>query len=83
MSWIRDNGGPLAIAGAAVVVVGGYFELRMAAELPKAVEAETDQIPVITEDRVKAIESDIEDIKDAVNRTDDKITQVINILLEE
>lgn len=83
MSFIKDNGGPLVIAGVAIAVVGGYFELRLAATLPKAVQAETDGIPVITEDRVKGIESDISDIKTALVRADDKMNRIIDILLEE
>ena len=82
-SWIRDNGGVLAIAVIAVAAVGGYFELRLAATLPKAVQAETDAIPVITEDRVRAIESDISDIKQTLVRQDEKTDKIIDILLEQ
>ena len=83
MSFLKDNGGPLVIAGTAIVICGGYFELRLAAELEDAVKAETDGIPVISQDKITAMEKDIADLEKADDKMDDKITRIIDILLEE
>ena len=83
MSFIKDNGGPLVVAGVVIAVLGGYIELRLAQAIPEAVEHETSDIPVISHDKIEAMEGDISDLKRADDKMDDKITRIIDILLEE
>jgi hypothetical protein len=92
MSFIKDNGGPLVVGAAVVAICGVYFELRLAAELPDAVAGQTSGIP--SSDKIEAIEGDVADLKANLktesearqhydDKMDDKITRIIDILLEE
>lgn len=87
MSWIKDNGGILGVVTGAMIAAGGYSELRIRAEVPERVTAAVNEklkdIQAVTPDRMKAAEGDIIDLKDADNRMDDKITRIIDILLED
>lgn len=89
MSWIKDNGGPVALVVILLAAIAGYIELRLPSEadikvkVDGALDEMTSDFPDITEDRVVAIESDISEIKDTLVRQDQKTDRIIDILLEE
>ena len=87
MSFIKDNGGPLVIGAAVLAIVGGYIELRLPNAVNDAVKAATDEkieaINAVSPDRMKAAEENIQELKHADDKFDDKITRIIDILLEE
>lgn len=79
MSWVRDNGGPLVVAGAALTIGGLILEWRIdsiTAEKVGAVEV----IPLAT---IEAMQDDIADNKDYIRKTEDKVERIVDILLEE
>lgn len=77
--WISANGGILAVLAVVALILGAYNEWRIAV----AVQAKFDEAGLISEDRVKGIEGDVVDLKRADDKFDDKLTRIIDILLEE
>lgn len=83
MSFLSDNGGPIAVGAAVIIALGAYIELRLPSVVKTEVTEQTEAINNISPDKIEAMESDIENLEEGAGRLDDKITQIIDILLEE
>lgn len=87
MSFLSDNGGPIAVGAAVIIALGAYIELRLPSVVSDEVKTQTDQrleaIHNVSPDKIEAMESDIENLEEGAGRLDDKITRIIDILLEE
>ena len=79
MSFIRDNGGVLVIVGIVAAILAGYAEWR----IDVAVTDKLEKANIVSPDKIGAMEGDISDLKRADDKMDDKITRIIDILLEE
>lgn len=81
--FVKDNGGVLTVIGVAVVLLGGYAEWRISANVGKVLEAENlasaSSVATLKED----LKDDIDDLEGDIENLDGKIDQVIGILLEE
>jgi hypothetical protein len=89
MSFIKDNGGPVALLGVGVTgfvaLVVGYIELRLPseAEIQQMVDAKFVAAGQVPAHRVDAVEEDIEDLEEEDAKLDSKIERIVGILLEE
>lgn len=85
MSFIQDNGGPLAIAGMFLVVVGAYIELRLPSEadLEKMVNDAFVSAGTVEPHRMDQAEEDIDKLEETDLRLDAKAERIVQILLEE
>ncbi len=79
MNFIRDNGGILAVLTVLIVVLSAYQEWRINVAVNKAF---TDAGSVAPH-RMDQAEEDIDDLEAEDDKLDDKITRIIDILLEE
>jgi len=79
MSFIKDNGGPIVIAGIALAIIAGYTEWRIAANVDTQFQA----AGLVSPDKVDAMEDDIGEVKGALVRIDGKIDRIVDILLED
>lgn len=79
MSFIKDNGGLLAVLGVCFVIGAGYLEWRIdvnqRSQLAEAELAKPSDVAANTES--------IEDLEKADERMDGKIERIVDILLEE
>lgn len=87
MSFVKDNGGMIAVVTTAMIAAGAYSELRIRAEVPERVTEEVGKklnaIQAVSPDRVKAVEDRADKLEESDVRLDDKIGRIIDILLEE
>lgn len=79
MTFIKDNGGVLAVLGVAMVLLGAYAEWRIAI----AVDAKFVEAGSVAPHRMDQAEEDINKLETQDERFDDKIDRIIEILLEE
>jgi len=90
MSFVKENGGVLAVAGVAVLILGGFNEWRISVAVTDAVQERFDalaEIDVVSPITIESMKGDIKDQKeihtaDAL-RMDSKIERIVDILLEE
>ena len=80
MSFIKDNGGPVALAVLGAAVIAGYIELRLPsdAELKTLVDNK-----FVEAGNVPAAEKEITDLHAEDVKQYDKIERIVQILLEE
>lgn len=85
MSFIKDNGGPVALAVLFFGAVAGYIELRLPSEadLDAKVQAAFTAAGNVPPHRVDAIEDDIVDLEEEDDRMYDKMERMAQILMEE
>jgi hypothetical protein len=83
ISFIRDNGGPLVIAGIALAIGAAYLEWR----IDEITEMKLAAAGIVSLDRIDAIESEVEDTQEQhqidADRIDRKIEKVVDVLLED
>lgn len=85
MSFVKDNGGPLAIAGTFLVIVGAYIELRLPSDADIDVKiaerfVEAGNVPPHRMDRA---EEKIEHLEGEDDRIEQKLETVARILMED
>ncbi len=85
MSFIKDNGGPLAIAVVVGAIITGYIELRLPsdADIQAKVDAKFVAAGAVAPHRMDAVEGDIEDLEANDEKLDGKIERIVGILLED
>jgi hypothetical protein len=85
-AFISENGGILAVLAVCAVIGAGYMEWRISANVTAAVNAQgaitPEQLAVVTT-KLTAIKEDVSKLEGNDNRLEDKIDQVIGILLED
>lgn len=79
MSWIKDNGGMLAVAVVLVAVVTGYMELRA----PGIVQAQLEANGIVPKTTIDGMKEDITDLEEEDEKLDGKIERIVGILLED
>ena len=83
MSWVKDNGGAIAVAAVALAIGAAYLEWRISV----AVTGEIEAVGLISPATIDAMKDDIADQKETHNRDsermDGKIERIVDILLEE
>ena len=83
IEFIRENGGPLVIAGIALAIGATYLEWR----IDEITEVKLAAAGIVSTDRIDAIEDDVKDAKEQhkvdADRMDRKIERVVDVLLEE
>ena len=85
MSFISDNGGPLAVIAVVGALIIGYIELRLPseAELDAMVDARFVAAGNVPPHRMDRAEEKIEDLEDEDDKLDDKMQAMAEILMEE
>lgn len=85
MSFIKDNGGPVALAVLGAAVIAGYIELRLPsdAELKTLVDNKFVEAGNVPPHRMAAAEKEITDLHAEDVKQYDKIERIVQILLEE
>ena len=85
MSFIKDNGGPVALVVMFFAVTAGYIELRLPsdAEIQAKVDAKFVAAGSVPPHRVEMIEDDIEDLETEDTRMYNKMERMAQILMEE
>jgi hypothetical protein len=83
MSFVKDNGGMLAVLGVAIVVVGAFADWRISVKVEDALAAKG----FATSDKITEIEEDLAEQKvvhkEDRDRMDGKIERIVDILLED
>lgn len=83
MSFVKDNGGMLAVLGVAIVMVGAFADWRIAVKVEDALAAKG----FATSDKISEIESDLAEQKQVHredrDRIDSKVERIVDILLED
>lgn len=83
MNFIRENGGPLVIAGIALAIGAAYLEWR----IDEITETKLAAAGIVSLDRIDAIENEVEDTQEQhkldSDRMDRKIERVVDVLLED
>ena len=83
MSFVKDNGGMLAVMGVAVVLVGAFADWRIAVKVEEALAEKG----FATHDKITEIESDLAEQKvvhrEDRDRIDSKVERIVDILLED
>jgi hypothetical protein len=83
VSFVKDNGGMLAVLGVAVVLVGAFADWRIAVKVEDALAAKG----FATSDKITEIQQDLAEQKmvhkEDRDRMDGKIERIVDILLEE
>ena len=85
MSFLSDNGGPLAVGVVVLAGIGTYIELRLPsdAEIQAKINQAFEDAGSVAPHRMDQAEKDIGKLEAADDKLDDKITRIIDILLEE
>lgn len=85
MSFIKDNGGPIAVGAVALAIVGGYIELRLPsdAELDKRIEDRFTAAGNVAPHRMDRAEEKIGELESEDVKLDGKIERIVQILLED
>lgn len=82
MSFVKDNGGMLAVLGVAFVVIGAFADWRIGVKVNEALAAQG----FASSDKINEIKEDIADQKtihkEDRDRMDGKIERIVDILLE-
>jgi hypothetical protein len=83
IDFIKDNGGPLVIAGIALAIGAAYLEWR----IDEITEIKLSEAGIVSLDRIDAIEGEVEDTQEQhkldSDRMDRKIERVVDVLLED
>jgi hypothetical protein len=83
IDFIKDNGGPLVIAGIALAIGATYLEWR----IDEITEVKLSEAGIVSLDRIDAIEDEVEDTQEQhkldSDRMDRKIERVVDVLLED
>lgn len=83
IDFIKDNGGPLVIAGIALAIGATYLEWR----IDEITEIKLSEAGIVSLDRIDAIEDEVEDTQEQhkldSDRMDRKIERVVDVLLED
>jgi hypothetical protein len=81
--FIKENGGPLAIAATALIIGAAYLEWR----IDEITEVKLAEAGIVSVDRIDAIEGEVEDTQEQhkldSDRMDRKIEKVVDVLLED
>ena len=85
MSFVKDNGGPIALVVMLLGAIAGYIELRLPSEadLDARVQAAFTKAGNVPPHRVDAIEEDIVDLEEEDDRMYNKMERMAQILMEE
>lgn len=85
MSFLQDNGGPIALIVVMLGAIAGYIELRLPSEadLDARVAAAFTNAGNVRPHRVDAIEEDVEELEEEDKKLDNKIERIVGILLED
>lgn len=85
MSFIKDNGGPVALVVLGAAVIAGYIELRLPsdAELQAKVDAKFVVAGNVPPHRIDAIDEEIDDLETEDTRMYNKMERMAQILMEE
>ncbi len=85
MSFVQDNGGPLAIIAVVGALIVGYIELRLPSEAE--IDAKIDDRFVaagnVPPHRMDRAEEKIGDLEENDDKLDSKIERVVQILMED
>ena len=83
MTFVRDNGGMLAVLGVMLVVLGAFADWRISVKVEEALGDKG----FATSDKITEIEEDLADQKvvhkEDRDRMDGKIERIVDILLEQ
>jgi hypothetical protein len=83
MSFIKDNGGLIAVATVALVVLAAFGEWRISVAVDEALAVKG----FATSDKITELQKDMADQKEVHNddrdRLDGKIERIVDILLED
>ena len=83
IEFIKENGGPLVIAGIALAIGATYLEWR----IDEITEVKLAEAGIVSVDRIDAIEGEVEDTQEQhkldSDRMDRKIEKVVDVLLED
>ena len=82
-NFIRDNGGPIAIAVIALAIGAAYLEWR----IDEITEIKLAEAGIVSADRIDGIEDKVKDTREQhrrdSERMEDKIERVVDVLLED
>jgi len=79
MSFVKDNGGVLAVIAVIAAILAGYAEWRISV----AVAAQFSAASLVSPASVAANTESIKDLEGADLRMDNKIERIVDILLED
>jgi len=83
MSFVKDNGGAIAVAGVAVVILGAFADWRIGVKVDEMLAAQG----FVTTDKVTEFQNDLAEQKvvhkEDRDRLDGKIERIVDILLED
>lgn len=82
MNWdaIKENWFAIVFVVSCLTAGGAaYTEWR----IQEAVKGEVGAIPVISPEKLEAMQDDIADNKEYIRKTEDKVERIVNILLED
>lgn len=81
--FIKENGGPLAIAATALLIGAAYLEWR----IDEITEVKLGEAGIVSVDRIDAIEDEVEDTQEQHRRDSDrladKVERIVDVLLED
>lgn len=85
MSFIKDNGGPVALVVLGAAIIAGYIELRLPsdAELQAMVDNKFVAAGNVPPHRIDAIDEEIDDLETEDERMYNKMERMAQILMEE
>jgi hypothetical protein len=85
MSFVKDNGGPLAVIAVVGALIIGYIELRLPseAELDAMVDARFVAAGNVPPHRMARAEEKITDLEGEDDRIEGKLERMAQILMEE